>query len=166
MRLPFSIQVFLVCSAESERSYLLFHRNERPELGLPDFWQGISGALYPGESFTAAALREVAEETGIVLASVFNTGFHHFYPIRPEWRKSYGPKPEAVEEHIFYGVVEPSTEPVLSAEHKSWRWCSPEEANGLLTFGNNAECLQAVERSLLAASAQNALHATCDDAGA
>jgi dATP pyrophosphohydrolase len=159
MRLPFSVQVFLARVVGHERSYLLLQRNERPERGLPDFRQGISGALEPGESFAAAALRDVREETGIDLASVSDAGFHHFFPVRPEWRESYGPEREVVEEHIFYGLVEPSTEPVLSEEHKSWRWCSPEQATRLLAFGSNAACLQAVERIVCAGSARHAFAA-------
>ena len=152
MRLPFSVHVFLVRVVGDERSYLLFHRNARPELGLPAFWQVVSGALEPGESLADAALREVREETGLTLASVTDTGFCHRYPVRPEWRKWYGEEPEVIEEHVFYALVEPSAEPVLSTEHKSWRWCSLEEANHLLTFGANSMCLQAVERGLAAAA--------------
>ena len=131
-----------------EPSYLLLRRNPRPELGLPAFWQGVSGALEPGECFAEAARREVQEETGISLNAVVDTGFHRCYPIRPEWREWYGEKPEVVEEHVFYALTNASIEPILSSEHSAWRWCSGAEALGLLTFGSNAECLQAVARSL------------------
>jgi len=154
MRRPFSVQVFLIRGAESELSYLILHRNERPELGLPDFWQGISGALEAGETFSAAALREVSEETGIVLDCVTDTGFRHFYPIRPEWRQFYGPEPDVVEERVFYAHVMPSTEAVLSPEHKASRWCTFLEAASSLTFGSNAECLRSVNRALSATGAR------------
>jgi 8-oxo-dGTP pyrophosphatase MutT (NUDIX family) len=65
MRRPESVQVFLVSQAEGQRSYLLFQRVARSELALPDFWQGITGALEHGESFEEAAVREVREESGI-----------------------------------------------------------------------------------------------------
>jgi 8-oxo-dGTP pyrophosphatase MutT (NUDIX family) len=147
MRRPHSVQVFLIRSVGSQRSYLLFQRNARPELGLPDFWQGVSGALELGETFGDAALREVAEETGLVLASVADTGFQHAYPIRPEWRH-YEPHATEVVERVFVAHVPPSSEPILSAEHQSWRWCLSSEAKALLTFGANAQCWQAVERWL------------------
>ena len=148
MRIPFSVQVFLVRVDAHELSYLLFLRRSRADLGLPAFWQGVSGALEPGESFVDAALREVREESGIALSSVVDTEFRHCYPIRPEWRKWYGDDPEVVEEHVLYALVVDSTEPVLSDEHSSWRWCSEKEALSLLTFGANSECLRAVARSL------------------
>jgi len=124
---------------------MLFNLRARPELGLPDFWQGVSGALGAGESFGNAARREVNEETGLVLTSVSDTGFQHSYPIRPEWRKHYGPEPSEVVERVFVARLLPSSEPELSTEHKSWRWCSASEAKSLLTFGGNAQCFDACE---------------------
>lgn len=148
MRIPFSVQVFLVRLDAREASYLLLLRRPRPELGLPAFWQGISGALEARESLADAARREVFEETGIALRSVIDTGFHHRYPIRPEWRKWYGDEPEVVQEHVLYALVDGPAEPVLSPEHSSWAWSSAKEAFNILTFGGNAECLRAVVRSL------------------
>lgn len=98
MRLPFSIQVFLVSRQETHWSMLLLQRKARPELALPDFWQGVSGALEFGESFEAAAVREVLEETSIQIQAVHSADFEQVFPIRPEWRESYGPEPTQVQE--------------------------------------------------------------------
>jgi len=150
MRQPHSVQVFLVRVVDDQRSYLLLHRNPRLELGLPEFWQGVSGALEVGEEWCDAARREVEEETGIKLNRVFDTGFEYTYPIRAEWRRWYGPDPVNIHERVCFAFVPAAVTPVLSDEHQSWRWCSPEEAANLLTFGRNAEGLQAVEVSLAA----------------
>jgi 8-oxo-dGTP pyrophosphatase MutT (NUDIX family) len=148
MRLPFSVQVFLVARHEIAWSVLLLQRNARPELGLPDFWQGVSGALEPGESYEAAAIREVHEETAISLPSASDTGFEQVFPIRPEWRETYGPEPAQVREKVFYAVVPEQVRPELSHEHKAFRWCSEAQSLALLTFANNAQCAQAVFRAL------------------
>lgn len=148
MRLPFSVQVFLVARQGSAWSVLLLQRNARPELGLPDFWQGVSGALEPGESYEAAAIREVYEETAIKLTSANDTGFEQVFPIRPEWRETYGPEPAQVREKVFYAVVPEQIQPELSHEHKAFRWCSEAQSLALLTFANNAQCAQAVFRAL------------------
>lgn len=153
MRLPFSVQVFLVAIRGPALSVLLFQRNARPELALPDFWQGVSGALEPGESFEDAAVREVLEETSIQLESVQATGFEHAFPIKPEWRASYGPEPSYVQEKVFYAVVSESSAPILSREHKAFRWCSESEALALLSFANNARCVQSVFQALSSAGA-------------
>jgi 8-oxo-dGTP pyrophosphatase MutT (NUDIX family) len=148
MRLPFSVQVFLLARQGAAWSVLLLQRNARPELALADFWQGISGALEPGESFEAAAIREVHEETAISLSCASDTGFEQVFPIRPEWRAKYGPEPMHVREKVFYAVVPGKVQPKLSHEHKAFRWCSEEQSLALLTFANNAQCAQAVFRAL------------------
>ena len=149
MRLPLSVQVFLVARREAAWSVLLLQRNARPELALPDFWQGVSGALEPGESFEAAAIREVHEETAISLSSASDTGFEQVFPIRPEWRATYGPDPTQVLEKVFYAVVPGKVRPKLSHEHKAFRWCSEAESLALLTIANNARCIEAVFRALV-----------------
>jgi dATP pyrophosphohydrolase len=148
MRLPFSVQVFLLSVTSSVQSVLLLQRNARPELALPDFWQGVSGALELGESFEAAAIREVAEETSINLTAVTSAEFEHVFPIKPEWRETYGQVPTHVREKVFYALVAPRRDPRLSHEHKAFRWCSEAEALELLTFANNRLCVQAVFQAL------------------
>jgi 8-oxo-dGTP pyrophosphatase MutT (NUDIX family) len=141
--------VFLVARHEAAWSVLLLQRNARPELALPDFWQGVSGALEPGESFEAAAIREVLEETAIKLSSASDTGFEQVFPIRLEWRATYGPDPTQVLEKVFYAAVPGKVRPKLSHEHKAFLWCSEAEALALLTFANNARCIEAVFRALV-----------------
>jgi dihydroneopterin triphosphate diphosphatase len=150
MREPYSVQVFLVRIVDAQRSYLLLHRIARPELGLPEFWQGVSGALEAGEERSAAACREVVEETGIQLDQVCDTGFEYTYPVRAEWRRWYGLDAAEIRERVFFAIVPASVTPVLSSEHQAWRWCSPAEAANLLTFGRNADGLRAVEAWLAA----------------
>jgi dATP pyrophosphohydrolase len=144
MRLPFSVQAFLVAKHGLGWSVLLLQRSARPDLALPDFWQGVSGALEPGESFEAAAVREVFEETSISLKAVHSAEFEQVFPIKPEWRRNYGPGPTHVQEKVFYAQVSQRHEPTLSNEHQAYRWCSEAEASALLTFANNALCVQAV----------------------
>lgn len=148
MRLPFSVQVFLVAKQGATWSVLLLQRNARPELALPDFWQGVSGALEASESFDAAAVREVHEETSIHIKSANATGYEQVFPIKPEWRTAYGSEPTHVQEKVFYAVLPDKIEPALSAEHKTFRWCSEPEALALLTFANNRVCIQSVFKVL------------------
>jgi dihydroneopterin triphosphate diphosphatase len=147
-RRPQSVQVFLATRLNGRFSYLLFHRRPRPDLALPAFWQGISGALELEESFAQAAVREVAEESSIAVPQVCSADFAQSFPIKPEWRGAYGEGPVAVEERVFYALLPSAVEPVLSEEHQSWRWCSFQEAHSLLEFGKNRQCLEAVEYAL------------------
>ena len=148
MRRPFSVQVFLVTRAEPEPSVLLLQRNARPDLDLADFWQGVSGAVEDHESFEQAAVREVMEETGVAIDNVAASGFEHWFPIKPEWRASYGPEPTAVHERVFYAQIPKASRPKLSSEHKAWQWAPLSQALRLLSFGRNAECLLSVSNHL------------------
>jgi lipoyl(octanoyl) transferase/dATP pyrophosphohydrolase len=149
MRRPFSVQVFLVSKdITNAHSYLLLHRHALPQLGLPAFWQGISGALEASETFAEAALREVREETSIALPSVIDTGFTQSFPIKPEWREKYGEGPSEITERLFFAVLPAGVEPTLSHEHSEWHWCSAEEAIHRLTFGRNAECIRIIDEQL------------------
>ncbi|MGN6827005.1 NUDIX hydrolase [Paucibacter sp. M5-1] len=137
---------------DERRAYLLLQRVAMPQLALPAFWQGVTGALESGESFEEAAVREVREETSFLIEQVFSAGYTHYFPIRPEWRSSYGPDPVQVEERVFYAFVPGGSLPRLSAEHQAFKWCLAEEAISLLEFGQNRECLSAVEETLSSAT--------------
>ena len=140
--------VFLVSQTGTSHSYMLFQRRALPEYGLPAFWQAITGALEPDETFAEAAIREVHEEAAIPLNFVIDTGFQYRFSVKPAWRSLYGPGPSHIEQQVFYAVVPANTVPRLSPEHHEWRWCFFQEAEELLTFGGNRECLLAVEQHL------------------
>ncbi|WP_207916405.1 bifunctional GNAT family N-acetyltransferase/NUDIX hydrolase [Iodobacter fluviatilis] len=142
-RLAHSVQVFLFKEDHGQRYWLLLQRHARPDLALPDFWQGVSGAMEVGESLCDTALREVWEETGIRLLQLRNTGFHHHYPIKPQWRAAYGAEPSHVTEYIFCAQI--NTDPILSTEHKNWHWYPFEAALEMLSFENNANGLKAAQ---------------------
>jgi 8-oxo-dGTP diphosphatase len=47
---------------------LLHHRDDKPGIPNPDCWAGFGGALEVGETVKDAVLREVREETGLLIA--------------------------------------------------------------------------------------------------
>ncbi len=47
---------------------LLQHRDDRPDVLYPGHWAGFGGALEGAESVEQALIREMEEETGVVLA--------------------------------------------------------------------------------------------------
>lgn len=120
---------------------LLLHRaSGRP---LPGLWQGVSGRVEDGERVAAAALREVAEETGIAGAAIARffdldlvNAFH--------WPAADG----VVLSAIFAAEVGEGVDPVLSAEHDGWRWTPIDRAHAEVIWPGYREALVRIRDDL------------------
>ena len=95
------------------------------------FWQSVTGSLEDGETPHDAAIREVAEETGL---DATQYGFSDWqtsnvYEIYPHWRSRYAPGVTQNTEHIF-GLELPAPLPVKLAadEHLRYEWVDWREA--------------------------------------
>jgi dihydroneopterin triphosphate diphosphatase len=119
--------------------YATFRRAD----GDGGFWQGVAGGAEAGETPHEAAIRELAEETGIaapgqwialdsigsVPASVFR-GDH-----------GWGPEVYIVIERAFGVELSASHAIALSAEHAEYSWLSFDEASKRLRFDSNRTAL-------------------------
>ena len=55
----------VLCFLERDGRFLLLHRRRSPNAGM---WNAIGGKIEPGEDPFAACIREVREETGLVIS--------------------------------------------------------------------------------------------------
>jgi 8-oxo-dGTP pyrophosphatase MutT (NUDIX family) len=95
----------------------------------PGLWQCVTGRLEAGERITAAALREVEEETGLRPADlelVLETdlvNFFHEASVDAVWSEA-----------VFAARVRPSATVTLSDEHDDQRWLAPDAAAAIVTW--------------------------------
>ena len=110
----------------------------------PGFWQSVTGSLEEGETPFATALREVAEETGILLSPEELKDWHtqNEYEIYEHWRHRYAPGVTRNTEHVFSARI-PAASPVRLSEHehRAYRWLPLAEAAHLAFSPSNREAL-------------------------
>lgn len=95
------------------------------------FWQSVTGSLEDGETPYDAAIREVAEETGLDARQYDLQDWQssNVYEIYPHWRYRYAPNVTHNTEHVF-GLELPRPLPVQLApdEHVRYEWVDWREA--------------------------------------
>ena len=111
----------------------------------PGYWQSVTGSRNPGESLREAALREVAEETGLDASRFRLTDWNleNVYEIYPEWRHRYAPGVTHNREHVF-GLEVPEPLPIRLAEreHLRYEWLPWQEAAEKCFSPSNAEAIR------------------------
>jgi 8-oxo-dGTP pyrophosphatase MutT (NUDIX family) len=115
--------------------FLVAHRS--PESG--GYWHTIAGTVEPGETFDAAALRELAEETGLAATELQPLG--EFAYTRESWEDEPGLR---VHVEAFLIDVQPDWEPNLNEEHDDYRWLRRDEAAELLFWPEPASLLRSL----------------------
>ncbi len=143
---PFKIpESVLVVIHTPALEVLLIERADRP-----GYWQSVTGSKdTPDEPLIDTCIREVAEETGIVVGSAAvplgalrDWQFSNDYEIYPMWRHRYAPGVTRNTEHVFGLTVPPGTPVVLSPrEHLRHQWLPWREAADRCFSPSNAEAV-------------------------
>jgi dihydroneopterin triphosphate diphosphatase len=98
----------------------------------PGFWQSVTGSrAYEAEPLADTALREVAEETGLIVVpeTLQDWGITNRYPIFAHLRHRYAPQITHNREHVFSVCVPRDSTITLSArEHTRCQWLDWERA--------------------------------------
>jgi dATP pyrophosphohydrolase len=119
------------------------------------YWQSVTGSKdTASESLTDTAIREVAEETGIVigsaqvpLSSLRDWNMRNVYEIYPIWRHRYASGVMHNTEHVF-GLRVPRDIPITLAprEHSRFEWLPWREAADRCFSPSNAEAILMLPR--------------------
>lgn len=150
---PYKIpESVLVVIYTQDLNVLLIERAQ--QLG---YWQSVTGSKDTlEESFVDTAIREVAEETGIVIGSeavprenLSDWHLSNIYEIYPVWRHRYAPGVIHNTEHVF-GLLVPENHPVRLSprEHVQYQWLPYREAADKCFSPSNAEAILHLPRQI------------------
>lgn len=145
-------QSVLVVIHSPELEVLLIERAKQP-----GFWQSVTGSKdHLDEDWALTAIREVAEETGIVVgspqvpaAALRDWALENVYEIYPVWRHRYAPGVTHNTERVFSLQV-PRDTPITLAplEHTQHVWLPWQEAADRCFSPSNAEAILMLPRHL------------------
>ena len=121
----------------------------------PGFWQSVTGSKDSvAEALVETCVREVAEETGIVigspavpLADLVDWQLANVYDIYPQWQHRYAAGVTRNTEHVF-GLRVPRETPVRPAprEHLRFEWLEWRAAADRCFSPSNAEAILQLPR--------------------
>ncbi len=149
-------QSVLVVVHTADREVLLIERADHP-----GFWQSVTGSKdRSDEPLEETCVREVEEETGIVIgsagvprAALRDWGLRNVYEIYPVWRHRYAPGVTHNTEHVFGLTVAAGTPVRLNPrEHLRFGWWPWREAADRCFSPSNAEAILQLPRFLSAAA--------------
>ncbi|GGA76448.1 dihydroneopterin triphosphate diphosphatase [Neiella sp. HB171785] len=110
-----------------------------------NFWQSVTGSLEWHELPEPAAIRELAEETGLTpqMGVWSNMNRQVCYTIRPQWRHRYADGCTTNTEHWF-SLTLPSPTPIQLApeEHLKFDWLPWRQALTRLSSPSNQQALR------------------------
>ena len=145
-------QSVLVVIHSPELEVLLIERAKQP-----CFWQSVTGSKdHLDEDWALTAIRELAEETGIVVgsprvphSSLRDWALENVYEIYPVWRHRYAPGVTHNTERVFSLQV-PRDTPIQLAprEHTQHAWLPWQEAADRCFSPSNAEAILMLPRHL------------------
>jgi len=125
------VDVYVLRPASGGWEVLVLRRG--PHGRCPHAWETIHGHILEGEAPVEAALRELAEETGLVPASFFNVSRVETFYLHTRDAVALIP--------VFCAFVAAGAEARLSEEHEGAQWLAPDAASARFAWPRERRAL-------------------------
>ncbi|MCC6580783.1 MAG: NUDIX domain-containing protein [Phycisphaeraceae bacterium] len=136
------VYVFRRAAAARDVAFLQLRRAEAPMIGT---WMPVIGHIHEGETATAAALRELEEETGFApgqgLLGLWSLQSPNIYYLADIDRMMLGP--------CFAAEVNVHAVPRLNREHDDCRWIPRDHADRAFLWPGQRDAVKQVVRDIL-----------------
>jgi 8-oxo-dGTP pyrophosphatase MutT (NUDIX family) len=124
------VDVYPICPVRDEWRLLVLRRG--PGTRCTGSWEGVHGRIEAEESPEQAALREMAEETGLTVSRLYNVC------CQPYYLHKAGVVQLAV---VFAAFVERPVVPSLGPEHDAFEWLAYDQGVDRLTWPRSRHAL-------------------------
>ena len=110
----------------------------------PGFWQSVTGSLAWDETPAEAAIREVREETGLLVQDqLVDCGYSNRFEILPAWRSRYAPGVGWNTEHVFrVELAEVAPIRLSGLEHLRFDWLPARQALDRVSSHTNRTAIE------------------------
>lgn len=145
-RRPYEVAIVVHRPGPHGPEYLVLLRSPENQ----GYWHLVAGGVEWGEEPAAAAVRELAEETGLE-APVHALPLDLSYELADEpepLRRRFPPGTKRVQVGWFRAEAPPGWEPVLDDEHVDLRWCSQRAARELLHWPEPREAVRVAHAAI------------------
>jgi dATP pyrophosphohydrolase len=134
------VEVCVFRFRDSRTEYLMLKRSSIDAL-YPGIWQIVTGSIHDGETAVDAALRELAEETGILPKRFWTVPHANVFYDRSADAMHLSP--------MFAAQAELTGEPRLSSEHSAFAWLPVGEALRCLVWPGQRRGIEIVEQCIV-----------------
>ena len=134
----FLVYCYVVRIKQGCAEFLLLQRENKY---LYDTWQPVTGKVINNETGVVTALRELKEETGLHCETLYSANLvERFYEASTD---------VICLAPVFIAFIDHNAKVTLSEEHKAYQWVEVQSAVDLLTFPQQVDTIQYIQKHFI-----------------